>query len=309
MSPGPLRTLAIALDRRLPLDLRALKARVARPAKEALGLVARYGGLWLLARHTYLRKRVGILVYHDPSPAALERHLAFLAARYRFVTLDAFVGALRDRRDLPPRSLVLTLDDGHRGNRELLGVFRRYGVTPTVFLCTQIVGTRRRFWWSGLDPSMRHRLYRVSNRERLEILRGELGFDQEAEDAGEPQALSRADLAAMHPAVDFQPHTRFHPLLPQCDDDEAESEIAGSRAELPALTGGEGRHFSYPHGRFGERDVELVRRAGYESARTFDGGFNGLDADLYHLRAVGLHDDASLNIVAASLTFPRLAPL
>jgi peptidoglycan/xylan/chitin deacetylase (PgdA/CDA1 family) len=308
----PLRSIALALQPHLPFDLRALKWRVGEVAKETLGFTVRFGGLWLLARHTYLRRKVGILVYHDPTPADLERHLAVLARRYRFVTLDALVEALRggDWGSLPPRSLVVTLDDGWGGNRDLLDVFARYGIAPTIFLCTQIVGTRRGFWWSGLDAPTRHRLYRVSNRERLEILRGELGFDQTAESAdGVPPALSREDLEAMRGAVDFQPHTRFHPLLPSCDDAEAEAEIAGSRADFATLTGGEGRHFSYPFGRYGERELALVRSAGYVSARAFGGGFNDARTDPYELRAVGIRDTSSLNMLAATLTLPRLAPL
>ena len=306
----PLRSLALALDRRMPFDLRALKWRLAEGAKGTLGVAARYGGLWFLARRTYLRGKVGILVYHDPTPETLDRHLAFLARRYRFVSLDALVEALRSGEwsSLPPNSLVVTIDDGWRRNRDLLGVFARYGVTPTIFLCTGIVGTSRGFWWRRLDAPTRHRLYRVANRERLEILRREFGFEQTAED-GEAEALSREDVEAMRPAVDFQPHTRFHPRLTTCDDAEAEAEIAGSRADFPALTGGEGRHFSYPFGVYGEREIALVRTAGYESARAFGGGFTDARTDPYELRAVGVRDTSSLTLLAATLTFPRLAPL
>ena len=307
----PLRSIALALDRRLPFDLRAAKWRAGEVAKGTLGLAARFGGLWFLARHTYLRGKVGILVYHDPTPEALGRHLAFLSRRYRFITLDVLVDAVRggDWSSVPPRSLVVTLDDGWRGNRELLDVFARYGLTPTIFLCTQIVGTRRGFWWHGLDAPTRHRLYRVSNRERLEILRSELGFDQTAEKDGDAHALARVDLEAMRGAVDFQPHTRFHPRLPTCDDAEAEAEIAGSRGDFPTLTGTEGKHFSYPFGLYGDRDVALVRSAGYESARAFSGGFNDARTDPYELRGVGVRDNSSLSMLAATLTFPGLAPL
>ena len=138
MNRRPLRSLALILDRRLPLHRRALKLRVVHTSKEVLGFAVRFGGLWFITRHTFLRDKVGILVYHDPSPAALERHLAHLARRYRFVSLDTVVRALQagDWGSIPARSLVLTLDDGHRGNRDLLNVLDRYGVTPTVFVCT-----------------------------------------------------------------------------------------------------------------------------------------------------------------------------
>ena len=40
------------------------------------------------------RKRVTIVVYHDPSPEVLDRHLAYLTAHYRAITLDRLAEAL-----------------------------------------------------------------------------------------------------------------------------------------------------------------------------------------------------------------------
>src|SRR5205085_3993938 len=63
------------------------------------------------------------------------------------------------------------------------------------------------------------------------------------------------------------------------DDDSARSEIAGSRAELERRLGRSVTCFCYPAGRFGPRDANLVRDAGYELAVTTHPGVNGPTTD------------------------------
>ena len=121
-------------------------------------------------------------------------------------------------------------------------------------------------------------------------------------DGGQPQALSLDHVAALSPDVDFQAHTRSHPILPACTDDAAWEEIAVSRSEVEALTGRSCRHFAYPNGRYGRRELELVARAGYESARTTEPGWNDPAVDPFRLRILGIPDDASLGVLAAQAT-------
>jgi peptidoglycan/xylan/chitin deacetylase (PgdA/CDA1 family) len=248
---------------------------------------------------------VGILLYHNPEPEVLEQHLRYLGERYRFIALDDVVDALRsgDWDRIPPRSLVVTLDDGHRGNVSLVPLFERAGIRPTLYVCTQIVGTRRRFWWMELDTKTRERLFAVPNVERLRVLAEEHGFDQEAESAnGDRQALDADDLAAVLTSVDLQAHTRFHPVLTSCSDEEAEREIAGSRIEVEQLSGRSCRHFSYPNGYYTDREIELARAAGYASARTIETGWTDATSDPYRLKILGISDDASVNLLAAQLS-------
>jgi len=270
--------------------------------KEGVVFVIRWSGLpWLLG-NTYGRNKISIVVYHDPTPDVLERHLRYLSRRYAFVTMDAVADAARsgDWGSIPPRCLVVTLDDGYRGNFALLEVFSRFGVVPTIFACTQVVGTNRRYWWTSCsDPEP---LKRVPNAERLRLLQTQYGFLQtDEDDSMEPQALSAAEISLMTERVQFGSHTRFHPILPTCTLDESREEIALSKAELEQMTGQPCRHFSYPNGDFSHREIELLKASGYQSARTTVPGWNGRNGDMFALKVIGSPDEASVNHLAASV--------
>jgi peptidoglycan/xylan/chitin deacetylase (PgdA/CDA1 family) len=277
------------------------RSRALAWTKAGLYATIRRTGLGELAARTWARGRAGILVYHNPAPETLEAHLRYLAPRVRFVTLGAIVDALRGDAwdDLPERPVAVTIDDGHAGNTALVDVFRRYGVRPTIFACSQIVGTRRRFWWT-VDGVDKNALQHVDNATRLAVL-AEHGFRQDEDDPGERQALSLDELAWMTEFVDVESHTRFHPILPECDAEECRVELAESRRELTVLTGREVHHFAYPNGRYGEREVALLRELGYRSARTIELGWVDSGSDPFRLKMIGVPDDASVDLLAAQL--------
>jgi peptidoglycan/xylan/chitin deacetylase (PgdA/CDA1 family) len=272
-------------------------------AKEAVALAMRYGGPTPLARHTIARRRVGILVYHDPSPPLLEQHLEYLSRRYSFVTLERLVQALEsgDWRQLPSHGLVVTFDDGYRTNAQLVPLFERYGVTPTIYLCSEPITTDGRFWFRepNIDPEP---LKRVPNSERLATLDRLRGLvPAQVRSRNERHALSLADLDEMRDAVDFESHSVSHPILPMCSTSESEREIRQSRADIRRLTRKPCDHFAFPNGDYSPREIELVKQAGYRSARTTDIGWNGPGTDRFLLRIIGMPDTASVNVLAAHL--------
>jgi peptidoglycan/xylan/chitin deacetylase (PgdA/CDA1 family) len=274
--------------------------------KETCAFLVRWSGLPLLVRHTVARRRTSVLVYHDPSPSLLETHLAYLARRYTFVTLTRLVEAIQrqDWSSMPSRSLVVTFDDGHAGNVLLLDAFRRHGLEPTIYLCSGIVGSERHFWFKDARADF-DALVGLPQEERVRVLRERFGFDAETEHPGDPQALAAEELSLMSAQVEFGSHTRFHPTLTTCSDEECEQEIAGSKGDLEALLNEPCMHFSYPNGDYTEREIELAKRAGYASARTADIGWNSLDTDPFRLRIVGIADGTSLNMLSAQLSGVR----
>ncbi len=117
--------------------------------REIVAAAFRFSGLPGLVRAVFVRHRATIVFYHDPRPEVLDRHLRYLSKHYRYITLDRLVDAIRakDWSGIPRHALVVTIDDGHRGNAALAHVFARHQARPTLYLCSQIVATNRNFWF------------------------------------------------------------------------------------------------------------------------------------------------------------------
>jgi peptidoglycan/xylan/chitin deacetylase (PgdA/CDA1 family) len=272
-------------------------------AKNGGALAFRYGGLTALVRATVHRRRVGILLYHDPPFRLLRRHLEYLSKHYVFLTLDDLVAALeaRDWSRLPARGVVITFDDGYRQNLELVPLFRRYGIRPTIYVSSAAVLTSGRFWFRepAVDPEP---LKTVPNAQRLAAL-DRLGVSNSGMVAvAERHAFEGADVKRLANIVDFQSHSVTHPILPMCSAAEAEWEIKQSRIQVESLTQRPCEHFSFPNGDYSEREIEMVKQAGYRSARTTRIGWNGRTSDPFRLKIIATPDVASVSALAAQLT-------
>lgn len=265
--------------------------------KALVAALVRRSGVEVLVRRTISRDKVGILVYHDPSPEQLEAHLEFLSKRYRFVTMTDLSTALAtgDWSEIPRNALAVTFDDGHHGNRELVTLLERFGVRPTIYLCSGVVRGDGLFWFRlpGVDPEP---LKLMSPAERTIALQA-TGLPPELD----RHALTPSEVRAMAPAVDFGSHTLSHPVLPLCTDATAAEEITASRIDVEEISGLPCSHLSYPNGDYTEREIGFARAAGYASARTTEIGWNGRAADPLRLRIVSLADFASVDVLAAHL--------
>ena len=82
----------------------------------------------------------------------------------------------------------------------------------------------------------------------------------------------------------FGSHTRIHPILPQCTQEEQWDEIAHSKKELEKLCDCPIEHFAYPNGDYNNYSIECVKLAGWNDKNTH----------LYKLKVIGISDDADL---------------
>ena len=248
-------------------------------------------------------------MYHDPKPEIFAKQLQYLSKHYHFISLDALVDAIhtKDESKIPPKSLVVTIDDGYLGNYKLLSLFKAHQIRPTIYLCTQIVNTDRHFWFKANHLNEhKHKKYReflkgLDTKKRIARLRKDFNYEPQ-EQYSNRQALNLHELVEMGYYVDFQPHTQFHPILPACTREVCEKEIGGSKRDLETLLNGTCTHFSYPNGNYTEREINIIKRCGYQSARSLDRGWNHINSDPYRLKVINLTDDASVNQLIAQMS-------
>ena len=256
-----------------------------------------------LIREFIQKKRVTILLYHDISAENALLHFQYLKEKYNIIQLQTFIKAHKENKvkHLPKKSLIITIDDGHKGNYKLLPVLKNLQIPITIFLCSHIIGTNRKYWFKhDLKDFDIERLKKFTNQERIKTLLLN-GFDQENE-YDLPSSLSYDEILEMSEYVDFQSHSMFHPCLPYCADQESEIEIRSSKNRLEELFNFEINSFSYPNGDYSDREIEFLKRYGYKAGITCDLWFNNQKTDIYRLKRIDCRDEASLAELEAKIS-------
>lgn len=259
--------------------------------------ILRYSGLPLLFRELLQRNKVTILEFHNMKPENAGYAFPWLKKHYNIIGLQDYLNAAQSGKKLPKKAVIVTFDDGHKGNYELLPIIKKLQVPVTIFLCSDIIGTHRHFWFlhsKALFPERHQSLKELPNHLRLEKLAESYGFEQTKE-FDDIQALSRAQIEEMKPFVDFQSHTCFHPCLPQCDDKTSFDEIVLSKQHLERDYNLPINAISYPNGDYTDREVRFLKEAGYSCGITVDHGYNDLHSDLFRLKRISVNDARSLD--------------
>ena len=128
--------------------------------KNLLAMVLYYSGLIKIIRF-FGRNYAKILVFHSISdyessfvkganvwtPTAIfAKHLQYIMANYRVISLQTLVESLRHGR-VPPRSVVITLDDGFADNYYFAYPnLKRYQIPATIFLVTDCIENKQPIW-------------------------------------------------------------------------------------------------------------------------------------------------------------------
>jgi peptidoglycan/xylan/chitin deacetylase (PgdA/CDA1 family) len=257
-----------------------------------------FGALWLtgipwLLRHTIQRHRPTVVLFHAPGADRFARLAAALRRRYSFITLADLVEWLDSggTTTLPARPALVTFDDGHASNAELVATLRREGIRPVVFVCTRIAGTGRGFWWSGLPADDVERLKREPDPERLSHLRA-MGRDPE-EALDRPQALDMDQIRMLRTVADLESHTRTHPVLTSCSPERVREEVEGSVEDLERMLGTTPIAFAYPNGDHSPEVERIVAESGLRFGFTTEPRSIEPDEDAYRLPRFFVRDDAT----------------
>ncbi len=276
-----------------------------RIGKKAIIALLLFSGIVKLRRFLIQRNNATIFILHDPNPEQFRALLKALNRRYTFVSMELFISLKTQGKlaELPLYPAVLTFDDGHMQNFELLDAIVEYKTPTTIFACSDIVNTNRHFWSNyGLAKQEMEGIKKLPNQDMLDHLVS-YGY-QKTKQYDTPQALSLSQMKVMEDSgfVSFESHTCFHPILTQLNDQESKVEIKQSKLNLEALLDKPITGFAFPNGDYGQREIDYVKEAGYTYSVTVEPGVVRLNDNNFTLKRICLNDFGSLgeNIIKAT---------
>jgi peptidoglycan/xylan/chitin deacetylase (PgdA/CDA1 family) len=217
----------------------------------------------------------------------------FVKRHFNVVSLDEILDARRRRKRLPPRPLLLTLDDGWSDNEEYaLPVFEAEKVPGVIFVTSDVVGKSAPLWfeviraariggridaqtWSGLwasvnEPTPTHwrprhveeLIHHLSNLPRVRRDAILEPFRSRLED-GRRHMVTPEQLERLHAkGITVGAHGRTHQPLHECED--LEDELREPRRRLEALLARPVTTLALPHSRSSPEVVQRAEAAGYE---------------------------------------------
>jgi peptidoglycan/xylan/chitin deacetylase (PgdA/CDA1 family) len=239
------------------------------------------------------------------------RQLRLLKAHYRILPPEEFRASIEQGNPLPPRSVLVTCDDGLLNTlTDMLPILESENVPCLFFVtaasCSDNPGL---LWYEELYHCMRIRPLGILEAElpanELSIRAGrsrppenfqshwwsvvgrasQLRANARADwmelvrnQAGQPPALSekRARLLNLselkrlsEPGMTIGAHTRTHPVLSLCSDEESRREIHESKLEIERALGRRVWAFAYPFGNpatMGDREFGFAEQAGFSCA-------------------------------------------
>ncbi|MER5862681.1 polysaccharide deacetylase family protein [Kitasatospora sp. NPDC002040] len=236
-------------------------------------------------------RRLSVLAYHgvDDLPsftAQMER----LVRGATPVPLAAVERAVAEGRPLPPRSVLVTFDDGDRTLLTRgLPVLDRLRIPAAAFVVAELIDGDQPFWWReaaelvaiggsarvlsdgapGAPGAAVGRLKALPDAERrgaIEELRA--SAPRPAARQQQLSALELLDLVAAGVAVGN--HTLGHPCLDRCTDGVVRAEVEQAHRLLTDWLGAAPTAFAYPNGNFDARADAVLRELGYRLGFLFD---------------------------------------
>jgi peptidoglycan/xylan/chitin deacetylase (PgdA/CDA1 family) len=217
---------------------------------------------------------VPVLMYHEISepakatwgrlavpPAAFREQLAYLCdAGYTALTAGAIATLLANGSQVPPRTVVLTFDDGFEDfHRHAVPALADHGLTGTVFVTTG--------WVQDAESSTKRPGRMLSWRQICE---------------------------AVTAGIEVGAHSCRHPQLDQIPASLLREELFASKARLEDKLGVPVPGLAYPYGYSNALVREVARAAGYGHGYAVGNRMINEESDLFRLPRLTMH--CSMNL-------------
>ena len=240
-------------------------------------------------------KRPRVLMYHmvrehidgakfnklRVKPGEFEKQIAWMKSEgFYFVTMQELQANWGKH---PEKTVAITFDDGYLDNLEnAFPILKKYQAKATIYV---VVDRHDRDW---------------STYKKAHHNSGELARESKLND-------EQVTLLADSGAVEIGSHTLTHANMAKLSDEECLAELTQSKQVLESLIQQEVTSFAYPFGIYSERDVELVKQAGYSNAVTTKEGIDSEQPDFMQLQRIKISGKDSMFAVKLRMKLGKRA--
>lgn len=258
----------------------------------------------LIGRRPMLARALLILCYHrvvpmdepdefpfdsdlvSATPVDFAWQMQFLRRHFTPISVETLLAAIAGERPLPPRSVLVTFDDGYDDCfHYALPILKSEGMPGCVFVSSGLIGSEDTFWFDQLAYAVlatetprlelpeigivaelptgrpaRRKLYarivaalkRVPDPLRVELVERtkrqcRVTPDRDLRGLSRPMSASHV-MEASRSGLSVQSHTVSHPILSNVDADRLRAELMESRVAIGELTGIAPDVLAYPNG-------------------------------------------------------------
>jgi peptidoglycan/xylan/chitin deacetylase (PgdA/CDA1 family) len=207
-------------------------------------------------------------------------HCRILAELCTPISLADWRAAKKGGPPLPPRPVLLTIDDGYRTTlTHALSVLEEFEIPIVLFACTDPIARGEMFWYDAVASSRGERAVDELKNAAYDEWRDVFEHSRRPVAPDAPTApLSASELQQLsaHPLVEVGGHSHRHPILARADTVAQREEIVDNLNLIEQWTGRRPAAFAYPNGRrdhdFTRTTEALVSGAGVECAFSTDPG-------------------------------------
>ena len=251
------------------------------------------------------------IYFHNPRKKTVRCLIDWLQNNgFHFISAEELIDILKTGKNFPKGAVFLSIDDGWRKNiSNVFEIVGKSNIPITLFPIIEPIINSNGFWWSYVDKGIniglkipeKENLKLISNAERIKIVeKVKSSFLIKDEAIG----IEDLKIIAREKSITIGSHTYSHPILICCNEKELEFEIGESKTILEELIKSKVKYFAYPNGKHRKREMDCVKKIGYEAAFGTDPDYimTTDPINLFNIPRFEIRDDASLRENICRLT-------
>ena len=251
--------------------------------------ISYYCGISYLFRKIFSSKGKFVIMFHGVSkeknpnlPIDIQPHLdinqfnfilSWIKNSFQILDPDTFMTSQKN-------GVLLTFDDGFLNNfSNVLPVLETYDAPALFFITTENIEFPEK-WLHFVTDKLKN--YGINKTDLSRDIRKDL-FD----------GISKNNLIKMssNPLVTIGSHSKTHPLLSQCSNEDLNAEIVRSKKYLESLIKRPVRFFAYPSGDYNQLVLDKVSNSGYEAAFGID-KIENLGRNKFEIPRIGIYSSS-----------------